>query len=115
MASCEKCWGDAYTRMRMLGGSQVDHYDTLTIERDLAKTVCTPREQAGQWWDEERQVDTRFNSPHEMESMDMAHGGYVWRCSCSATGNSPLATQYIAEVMFKNHLRRENKKVSAES
>ena len=62
MASCEACWGDAYTRSICLGGSQVDHYHDILQERDEAKTVCSPREQAGQWWDEERQVDTRFDT-----------------------------------------------------
>jgi hypothetical protein len=33
MAACETCWGDAYARARMLGGSRVDHYRALLIER----------------------------------------------------------------------------------
>lgn len=33
MTACETCWGDAYTRARMLGGTQVEHYHTLLTER----------------------------------------------------------------------------------
>lgn len=51
---CEKCWADAFD-----GGysDQVDNYRRLIQERK--DNPCNPREQAGQWWDEERQVDTR--------------------------------------------------------
>lgn len=42
MATCEKCWQDAYSRS---GGvmSQYDYYETLLEYRD-----CTPEEQAGE-------------------------------------------------------------------
>lgn len=33
MVACEQCWSDAYMRSRMLGGSQVEHYNALLIER----------------------------------------------------------------------------------
>lgn len=33
MTACETCWGDAYARSRMLGGSQVEHYYALLAER----------------------------------------------------------------------------------
>jgi hypothetical protein len=33
MSACETCWGDAYARSRMLGGSQVEHYQALLKER----------------------------------------------------------------------------------
>lgn len=33
MSACEKCWGEAYARSRMLGGSQVDHYHRLLADR----------------------------------------------------------------------------------
>ena len=56
---CEKCWGDAYLRYRMRGGFQADHYRDILKERDEAGEVCTPREQAGQFWDEEKQCDSR--------------------------------------------------------
>lgn len=34
MTACETCWGYAYARARMLGGSQVEHYHALLAERD---------------------------------------------------------------------------------
>jgi len=47
MASCEKCWGDAY--MRTLTNpmkSQAEHYQDLIKERRGEK-ACTPEQQAG--------------------------------------------------------------------
>ena len=44
MASCEKCWSDAY--MLMLSSplkSQAEHYGDLVKERN-----CTPEQQAGE-------------------------------------------------------------------
>ena len=59
MACCEKCWADAYIRARCdTSKSQAEHYPDILREREEAGMVCTPKEQAGQWWDEERQVDT---------------------------------------------------------
>lgn len=57
MAACEKCWGDAYYRHITTGKSQSDCYKELLRERE--HNPCTPREQAGQWWDEEKQCDRR--------------------------------------------------------
>lgn len=55
MASCEKCWEDAY----VLGvGTDLDKYRELLKERDA--NPCSPKEQAGQWWDEENQCDSRL-------------------------------------------------------
>ena len=46
MASCEKCWNDAYTRSRIdTSKGQADHYRDLIEER--AANPCTPEEQAG--------------------------------------------------------------------
>lgn len=45
MSACEKCWGDAYRRMMMLGGSQTEHYYALLEERK--DNPCTPEEQRG--------------------------------------------------------------------
>lgn len=42
---CEKCWGDAYVRMNMLGGCQAEHYEKLLKERK--DKPCTPEEQRG--------------------------------------------------------------------
>jgi hypothetical protein len=58
MASCEKCWSDAYVRMlQNPDKSQTDHYIDLLNERE--KIPCSPKEQAGNWWDEENQCDSR--------------------------------------------------------
>lgn len=60
MPMCEKCWGRAY--MDTLDDphlSQGDAYRRIINERDKAGFKCTPKEQAGQWWDEERQCDSR--------------------------------------------------------
>ena len=59
MASCEKCWEDAcmleYSERRK---SRAEYYHDLIAERK--DNPCTPREQAGQWWDEEKQCDSRL-------------------------------------------------------
>jgi len=56
--SCEKCWADAY-----MGdyGDQAARYQQLIEERKA--NPCTPREQAGEWWDEETQRDSRHKEP----------------------------------------------------
>lgn len=59
MASCEKCWWDAHKLVRdgvFTNIAEAYHY--LLKKRD--KNPCTPKEQAGQFWDEEKQIDTRF-------------------------------------------------------
>lgn len=44
MASCEKCWGDAYIKaLHNPTRSQAEHYSDLIKERN-----CTPEEQAGE-------------------------------------------------------------------
>lgn len=43
MASCEKCWGDAYVKSRYNGKYQGDNYRELIQIND-----CTPEEQAGE-------------------------------------------------------------------
>ena len=65
MVGCEKCWGDAYMRYRDKGGTQTDHYNDLIKERK--DNPCTPKEQAGQWWDEEKQIDTRLLNHKDKE------------------------------------------------
>jgi hypothetical protein len=57
MPSCEKCWSDAYMRSRSTGRSQSEEYLKLLTERE--NSPCTPKEQAGQFWDEETQSDKR--------------------------------------------------------
>jgi len=61
---CEKCWGDAYYMARVTGRPQHECYTLLLKQRDKEGRICTPREQAGQWWDEERQCDSR-NGGHK--------------------------------------------------
>lgn len=60
MPMCEKCWADA---AGMWTGDQVATYQRLVAERNAAGHPCTPRERAGQWWDEERQCDSRVSVP----------------------------------------------------
>ncbi len=57
MASCEKCWGDAYLRSRLNHRSQSEWYRDLLEERK--GSPCSSKEQAGQFWDEEKQCDSR--------------------------------------------------------
>ncbi len=57
MASCEKCWGDAYLKAKIMGKSQSECYHQLLKERE--DNPCSPREQAGQFWDEKKQCDSR--------------------------------------------------------
>lgn len=61
MSSCEKCWDDAYKRMLGNCGQatkgQAEHYHDLLQERK--DNPCTPKEQAGQFWNEEKQCDNR--------------------------------------------------------
>jgi len=47
MASCEKCWGDAYLRTHTDPmKSQAEHYSDLIKERK--GNPCTPEQQAGE-------------------------------------------------------------------
>ena len=57
MPTCEKCWGDAYIRSRESWKTQTECYYELLEERK--DSPCLPREQAGQFWDEEHQCDRR--------------------------------------------------------
>ena len=43
--ACEKCWADAYTRMMLRGGAQMDHYVALIEERK--DNPCSEAEQTG--------------------------------------------------------------------
>jgi len=57
MASCEKCWSDAFLRSYSTHKSQSVCYHELLEERK--NNPCSPREQAGMFWDEEKQCDSR--------------------------------------------------------
>lgn len=54
---CEKCWSDAFNRAYTTGKSQSECYQDLLIERK--DNPCSPKEQAGTYWDEENQWDIR--------------------------------------------------------
>ena len=57
MPACEKCWGDAFVLSKTSGKSQPDCYkELLTFRED---NPCSPEDQAGQFWDEEKQKDRR--------------------------------------------------------
>ena len=66
MAMCEKCWGDAYFRHYSTGKSQAECYEELLEERK--DNPCSPKEQAGQWWDEEKQIDIRLLDKKDNET-----------------------------------------------
>jgi len=56
MASCEKCWYDAYE----LQDCEENHYETYNrLIKERKDNPCSEIEQAGQFWDEERKVDIR--------------------------------------------------------
>ncbi len=58
MSSCEKCWNDAGKRESAdHSKSKTEHYYDLLKERE--SNPCSPREQAGEFWDEEKQKDSR--------------------------------------------------------
>jgi len=57
MTACEKCWSDAYLRALNTNKTQTDYFHELVKERRASP--CTPKEQAGQWWDEELGCDQR--------------------------------------------------------
>jgi len=65
---CEKCWADAASRVYGTGRDQYKAYKELLEERK--DHPCTPQEQAGAWWNEENQRDSRSGKripplPHE--------------------------------------------------
>lgn len=64
MAGCEKCWGNAYMRSRLTGKSQMECYQELLEERK--DKPCTPEQQAGDYWDEEKQCDKRDFEEEEL-------------------------------------------------
>jgi len=53
---CERCWSDAYVAALCdTSKDQSEHYHELITQR----APCTPKEQAGQWWNDDRQIDNR--------------------------------------------------------
>ncbi len=53
---CERCWADAYVAALCdTSRGQSEHYNELVKQRE----ACTPKEQAGQWWDDDKEKDSR--------------------------------------------------------
>ncbi len=63
MPSCEKCWEDAYLISKETGKSQIWAYDELILKR--RKSPCSAKQQAGQFWDEEKKIDLRGVNNHD--------------------------------------------------
>jgi hypothetical protein len=61
MSACEKCWSDSYFIWRLTGKPREECYSKLLKEREA--NPCTPKQQAGDWWDEEKQIDRRLLTP----------------------------------------------------
>lgn len=63
---CERCWWDAWGGGHFAGcESQTDRYHQLLEERK--ENPCTPKQEAGSWWDEEHQCDSRLLDQGESE------------------------------------------------
>jgi hypothetical protein len=58
MAVCEKCWRDSFKMMMATGKPQHKCYQELLESRK--NSPCSPKEQAGEWWDEEKKKDRRL-------------------------------------------------------
>jgi hypothetical protein len=57
VSCCEKCWEDAWTICLFSNKTQSECYHELLEERK--NNPCSPKEQAGQFWDEKKQIDIR--------------------------------------------------------
>lgn len=57
MPCCEKCWGDAYILSILSHKTQYECYKELIKER--IDNPCSEKEQAGEFWDEDKQIDIR--------------------------------------------------------
>jgi hypothetical protein len=69
MVSCEKCWWDAHTLVRDGVFTNIpEAYSYLIKKRN--DNPCTPKEQAGQFWDEEKQIDIRLIKKPEEDIND---------------------------------------------
>ena len=55
MPMCEACWSEAYRQAIMGTTSQTEHFQKI-----VEKCEHTPKEKAGQWWDEKNQRDERY-------------------------------------------------------
>ena len=65
MASCECCYAEAQSRALFRGGMTCDRYHEVMKEHEARGCICTKdteegrRARAGQFWDDDRKVDTR--------------------------------------------------------
>jgi len=65
MASCECCWADAATQAMYHGGPAIDYYDEALERHAFRGCPCAGdslegrKMYAGQFWDEEKQMDRR--------------------------------------------------------
>jgi hypothetical protein len=65
MASCERCWDEARRREHRDGRLLTEHYYVVMREAEEQAAVCTQDTlegriaRAGDYWDAERQLDTR--------------------------------------------------------
>jgi hypothetical protein len=57
---CRKCWDEAGRIASSRQSDQVEEYTRLIDSRK--ENPCSPEEQAGEYWDTERQVDTRYDA-----------------------------------------------------
>ena len=59
MVSCEECWKDAGIRANFNNSkSKAEHYQDILKERE--RNPCSPQKQAGIYWDEKIQCDSRL-------------------------------------------------------
>lgn len=56
MPSCERCWGE-YRRRDFFTGTV--SYEQVLREREASGAMCTPEEQAGQFWCVAHKKDSR--------------------------------------------------------
>ena len=59
MPACEKCCEDARQEAYYSDKSTADVYEEILADRSIHH--CTLKEQAGQYWDESRQRDRRYD------------------------------------------------------
>jgi len=57
--TCEKCWQDAKKEGYANDTSVYDHYKRILKERE--NNPCSPKEQAGIFWDDEKGIDKRLS------------------------------------------------------
>lgn len=60
MSCCEKCWEEALSMSKHSIWSPKECYENILKLRELSGTFCSPKEQAGQFWDEKLQCDKRY-------------------------------------------------------